>query len=189
MTHDIETVAAGKPHESAVEPVECATPGCGKSEHAKGLIAIGIFKLCKATFFFGLGLTALHLVHRNIGEIFLRISTQLHFNPAGEFVGKVEDAIDLISGHQLRQLSLATFGYAGISLTEGIGLMLEKTWAEYLTLTLTICALPWEVYEVARHPTMFRVGVLLTNLVVLAYLLWFLRRKKRRKAARLAAGC
>ena len=80
---------------------------------------------------------------------------------------------DLISGHQLRQVSLLTCGYALLSLVEGTGLVLEKTWAEYLTLTLTICFLPWEVFELIRDATPARWSVLITNMLVLAYLLWF----------------
>lgn len=151
--------------------------------HSRGLLAIGIFKLAKALFFFALGVGALHMVHRNIGDMLLKLATMLHFDPEGQFIGMLQDKADLISGHQLRQLSMATFGYSAISLTEGIGLMLEKTWAEYLTLTLTVCALPWELYELVRHATYMRLGLLLINLAVLAYLLWFLKRKRRQQEA------
>ena len=34
------------------------------------------------------------------------------------------------------------------------------------------------VYELTRHTTWFRAGLLLINLIVLAYLLWLLRRKR-----------
>ena len=58
------------------------------------------------------------------------------------------------------------------------GLLMEKEWAEYLTLGLTVAFLPWELYELARHPDWFRLGLLLINLAVLWYLVWLLRRKK-----------
>jgi len=38
--------------------------------------------------------------------------------------------------------------------------------------------LPWELYELARHPNWFRLSLLVINLVVLGYLVWLLRRKK-----------
>lgn len=56
--------------------------------------------------------------------------------------------------------------------------MMEKVWAEYLTLILTVSFLPWELYELTRHPNWFRLSLLLINLAVLWYLLWLLRRKK-----------
>ena len=57
--------------------------------------------------------------------------------------------------------------------------MLEKVWAEYLTTILTVMFLPWELFELARDPNLMRLALLVANLVVLAYLVWLLRRKKQ----------
>jgi uncharacterized membrane protein (DUF2068 family) len=172
-----------------VEPTAVAaddsSPVAGESEHrARGLLAIGVFKLSKALFFLSVGAGALHLVHKNLGDEFLRIATLLRLDPEGRVFGALQDRADLISGHQLRQISLATFGYAALSTVEGIGLMLEKTWAEYLTLTLTIGALPPDLYEVIRNPNSIRIGLLVINVAVLAYLLWFLRWHRAQKRER-----
>ena len=74
---------------------------------------------------------------------------------------------------------MATFAYSALALTEGVGLMREKVWAEYLTLSLTVMFLPWELFELARDPNWIRLALLLANLAVLAYLMWLLRRKKQ----------
>ena len=50
----------------------------------------------------------------------------------------------------LREIGVGVFAYSGLALIEGIGLMLEKVWAEYLTLSLTIAFLPWELWELAH---------------------------------------
>ncbi len=160
---------------------QMSEPAPAAQHRARGLLAIAIFKLAKAVFFLALGIGALHLVHKNIGDLLLQIATTLHFDPEGQFVGILQDRADLISGHQLRTVSELSILYAMVSLTEGIGLMLEKTWAEYLTLILTICALPWELYELIRRPNYMHAGLLVINLGVLAYLLWFLRWHRRRK--------
>jgi uncharacterized membrane protein (DUF2068 family) len=56
---------------------------------------------------------------------------------------------------------------------------MEKVWAEYLTLSLTVMFLPWEIFELVRDPNWIRLALLLANLAVLAYLMWLLRRKKQ----------
>jgi uncharacterized membrane protein (DUF2068 family) len=56
--------------------------------------------------------------------------------------------------------------------------VLEKAWAEYLTVGATVSFLPWEVYEIARRSDWVRVGLLVVNLVVLAYLVWWLKRNR-----------
>ncbi len=144
----------------------------------RGLWLIGLFKLSKSVFFFCLGMGALHFLHKDLGDEVVRLATALKFDPESRFVAVMLDKVDLIDAHRLRQISVATFAYSGLALTEGIGLMLAKVWAEYLTLILTISFLPWELYELVRQPNWFRLGLLLINLAVLAYILWLLQRKK-----------
>jgi len=86
--------------------------------------------------------------------------------------------VDRIDAHRLREIGFATFGYSALKMIEGIGLIMEKVWAEYLTTILTVMFLPWELYELFREPNLARLSLLLANLVVLAYLLWLLRRMK-----------
>jgi uncharacterized membrane protein (DUF2068 family) len=152
----------------------------GRPEHPRdrGLLLIGLFKLGKSILFLCLGFGAVHLLHKDIGDEVMRLATALKFDPESRFVALVLDKVDLIDAHRLRQISVATFGYSALALTEGVGLLLEKVWAEYLTLFLTISFLPWELYELARRPDWFRLSLLLINLAVLWYLLWLLRRKK-----------
>ena len=63
------------------------------------------------------------------------------------------------------------FSYAGVSMAEGIGLYLEKAWAEYLTLAITASFLPWEIFEVFHRVTWVRVALLVVNVVIFIYLL------------------
>ena len=149
-----------------------------KHPRDRGLMLIGLFKLGKSLLFFGIGVGAIHLLHKDLVDIVMRVAMALKFDPESRFVGMLLDKADLIDAHRLKQISAATFGYSALALTEGIGLLLEKVWAEYLTLILTISFLPWELYELARSPDRFRLGLLLINLAVLWYLVWLLRRKK-----------
>lgn len=153
----------------------------------RGLLMIGLFKLGKAIFFFALGLGAIHLLHKDLADEVLRLATALKFDPESKLVTLVMEKVDMIDAHRLLQISFATFAYSALALTEGIGLMMEKVWAEYLTLILTVSFLPWELYELARHPNWFRLSLLIINLVVLGYLIWLLRRKKIDAAARLSS--
>ncbi len=155
-------------------PVPHETAG----SYDRGLLMIGIFKLAKAVFFFCLGVGAIHLMGKDLNDEAVRLATALRFDPESRVVAMVLDKIDLIDARRLREIGIATFAYSGIALTEGTGLLLEKVWAEYLTLILTISFLPWELYELARRPSWMRLSLLLINLAVLWYLLWLLRRKR-----------
>jgi uncharacterized membrane protein (DUF2068 family) len=148
------------------------------SHHDPGLLMIGLFKLVEAAFFFLVGVGALHFIHRDLGDAALRLVVRLRMDPEGRVVGFLLDHMDAITAHRLREIGIATFFYAGLRVTEGLGLVLEKAWAEYLTIALTISFLPWEMYEIVRRPDWIRVGLFVVNLAVLAYLLWWLRRKR-----------
>lgn len=146
--------------------------------HDNGLLLIGIFKLIKAVFFFCIGIGAMHLLHKDLSDEVMRLATAMRFDPESRFVALLLDKVDLIDVARLREIGFATFAYSALALTEGIGLLLEKVWAEYLTLVLTISFLPWELYELARRPSWFRLALLGINLAVLWYLVWLLRRKR-----------
>src|SRR5882757_5456915 len=150
--------------------------------HDRGLLLLGVFKLAKAIFFFCVGVGAIHLLHKDLEDEVMRLALRFKFDPESRFVSLLLDKVDLIDAHRLRQISVATFGYSALALTEGVGLLLEKVWAEYLTLILTISFLPWELYELARKPDWFRLSLLLINLAVLWYLVWLLRRKNLLKS-------
>lgn len=158
--------------------VVAAKAQTSRRRHDRGLLLIGLFKLGKSLLFFAIGVGVVKLFHRDIGDVVMRVAMALKFDPESGLVAMVLNKADLIDMHKLKLISAAAFGYSTVALTEGIGLVLEKVWAEYLTLCLTIAFLPWELYEIALKPNWFRVGVFIINLAVLWYLVWLLRRKK-----------
>ena len=143
----------------------------------RGLFLVGIFKLSKAIFFSSIGAGALHLVHRNLGELVVRLIDSLPIDPEGRVVSMIMDKADLIDAHDLRRIGAGAFIYAVLCLVEGTGLLLRKTWAEYFTVILTAMGLPVETFEIVRRFTWFKVGALVINLVILLYLLWVLKKR------------
>jgi uncharacterized membrane protein (DUF2068 family) len=150
--------------------------------HDRWLVLIGGFKLVEAVFLLLIGVGAIHFLHRDLRDAVLQLATKLRRDPEGRLVGFVLDHIDSITARRLREIGVATFLYAGLRVAEGVGLVLEKVWAEYLTVGVTVSFLPWEMYEIVRRPDWFRVGIMVINLLVLAYLVWLLQRKKEKMA-------
>ncbi|HEV2618790.1 MAG TPA: DUF2127 domain-containing protein [Acidobacteriaceae bacterium] len=146
----------------------------------RGLLAIGIFKLVEAVFFFLVGIGVLHLIHRDLGDAALRLAERLRMHTDGRVMTWVLDHVDDVTARRLKQIGAATFLYGGLRVTEGVGLVLEKVWAEYLTIGVTVSFLPWEMYEIFRRPDMLRLCLLVTNFAVLIYLAWSLDRRNRR---------
>ena len=61
---------------------------------------------------------------------------------------------------------------------EGVGLWQRRRWAEYLTVVATSLLVPLEVYELVHHATLLKVGGLVVNLLIVAYLIHVLRRRE-----------
>lgn len=84
-----------------------------------------------------------------------------------------------VSPRRLEQVGAATFVYAGVFLTEGIGLLLGRRWAEWLTVLVTASFLPLELYELVERLRWSRVLLLAVNLAILLYLVARLRADRR----------
>ena len=81
--------------------------------------------------------------------------------------------------HRVQLLGISAFAYAALFVTEGIGLWLQRPWAEYLTIIAGSSLLPFEVYAAVHRTTLLRVAVLVTNIVIIVYLLWRVRTHPR----------
>jgi uncharacterized membrane protein (DUF2068 family) len=170
----------------AEEIIDSATrTSIRKHQHNRWLILIAGFKLAQALLFIAMGVGALRLMHKDIGDALLRLAHHLRFSPESRFVDFILDRASIVNDRMLRRFSVAVFSYAALGMTEGIGLYLEKAWAEYMTLGITASFLPWEIFEVIRKITPMRSGLLVVNILVFSYLLKVLidRGKRQRVKA------
>lgn len=139
--------------------------------HNKALVLIAVYKLLQALLFIAIGVGALRLLHKDIDDVLMRIAKDLRFNTESRFVDFILDRASLLNDPMLRRIGLAAFCYAAVGILEGIGLYLEKAWAEYLTLLITASFLPFEVHEILRRFTFARISLLVVNILVFLYLL------------------
>lgn len=71
---------------------------------------------------------------------------------------------------RLMALAGLAFLYATLRFVEAYGLWRMRTWAEWLAIVAGSIYLPVEVYEMSRRATWMRGCVLLTNLLIVVYL-------------------
>ena len=77
-----------------------------------------------------------------------------------------------LHGHTITVLAITASIYAVVEGVEAVGLWRERRWAEYLTVIATAGFLPFEVHELVRRVTVFRVGAFVVNLALVVFLLW-----------------
>jgi len=135
---------------------------------------IAAFKLGQALLFIAVGVGALKLVGKDLGDVLLRLAHHLRFGPESRIVDFVLDRASIVNDRLLRRIGVGLFA----------GLYLEKGWAEYFTLIITASFLPWEIFEIIRKVTPIRSALLVVNILVFFYLLKVVMERVRDKRAK-----
>ena len=129
-----------------------------------GLLAVAVF------------LFAAHEVR--VRDVFYRVVNAIqgttggptHATHAG-FLGSLEHVFTLKSS-TLYAVAAAAAAYAVLEGVEAVGLWYQRRWAEYLTFVATCAFLPYEVWELARTVSPFKVVAIVVNLAIAVYLLY-----------------
>jgi len=151
--------------------------------HARILRTIALFKLFKGFFLFAVGIGVLKMLHHDVAIEVRRWANVFRVDPGNRHLHHLLARISNVDEKRLRELSVGTFVYSGLLLTEGIGLWFQKTWAEYFTILMTSSFIPLEVYELIRRVSFPKISLLLINLAIVAYLAIELRREQKASSA------
>lgn len=137
---------------------------------------IAAFKLLKGVALLAVAFGALHLINKDLDVVMEHWVNFFRIDQNNHYIHGLLERFTNLDDRKLRQLSVGTFFYSAMLLTEGVGLALHQRWAEYFTIIATSSFIPLELYELVRHATLMKVALLLVNLAVVAYLSMELRR-------------
>ncbi|MGB7844367.1 MAG: DUF2127 domain-containing protein [Candidatus Acidiferrum sp.] len=148
-----------------------------KSTDTKLIRLIAVFKLMKAALLLAVAFGALQLLHADVASVVEHWVARLGLGPGNRDLGRALLKAADLTPNKIRDVVVGSFIYAGLFLTEGIGLWLLKRWAEWFTIILTSTLIPVEVYEIFRHVNALKVLVLIINLLLVGYLVHLVRNK------------
>jgi uncharacterized membrane protein (DUF2068 family) len=145
-------------------------------------IVLRVIAIDRAIHFFVLaGLSVavfLFAAHRvRVRDLFYRVvnavqgstSSPAHASGHG-FLHSIEHVFTLKSS-TLYAVAGAASAYAVLEGAEAVGLWYQRRWAEYLTFVATIAFIPYEIYELSRAVSPFKVAAFVVNIVIAVYLL------------------
>lgn len=162
-----------------------------RRHHDLGFLLIAVMKLIRGVLLVVVALWALASLHGYCppGEhnFVMRWGIN-HLRAVGDhrFIHEFLISRGVMTERNLELICLAASVYSVKLFIEGIGLWLEKPWAPYLTIVLTSAFIPLEIHELIHRATLPLVGVLVLNLLIVAYLFYRLRQMKASRAARAA---
>jgi len=90
--------------------------------------------------------------------------------------------LDSLGADRIHNIVLATSVYTAILLAEGTGLMLRKTWAEWLTVIASASLIPFELWRLlfgVHHNTWAVLAATVLNVVIVIYLVRVLMKARR----------
>jgi uncharacterized membrane protein (DUF2068 family) len=155
-----------------------ALPSSGHQHHA-ALATIAIYKFAKAALSLLSAVVAWRLTNPHVEAAMHAWAETL---PIGFSEHLVREALAQVSGipaFRWRQLGIVSLIYASVFTVEGVGLWLERQWAEYLTIVTSSLLLPFEFIAVLHRATLLRSVVLIANAAIVAYLIVWTRRRRK----------
>jgi uncharacterized membrane protein (DUF2068 family) len=146
-----------------------------KSSDDRLLRLIAVFKFLKAGLLIALSVGAFKLLHKDIAGVVEHWIEALRLDPGNHFLDAALEKVSNLSPEQIKKIGLGSFLYAGLFFAEGVGLWLRKRWGEWLTVIITSSLVPVEIYEIHRHLSLVKLGVLALNLAIVVYLIFHMR--------------
>jgi uncharacterized membrane protein (DUF2068 family) len=84
-----------------------------------------------------------------------------------------------LSESRVHALRLITLTYAAVFALEGIGLWMQRRWAEWLTVIITASLIPLELWELIHTPSLGACLVIIANMLIVGYLYWHVSTRQR----------
>ncbi len=152
---------------------------------------IAVFKILQGMILLALGISLLFLHSRTgwldaisdwvDGELMVAHSRTMLF-----FLSRLQA---VVTGGLLQLTGIVALFTAVVLCTVGVGVYLQKLWAEFLLIVATAALIPFEIRHAIFHPGAVVFLILAVNCCIVWYLYRVLRRERREaeNAARLAA--
>jgi uncharacterized membrane protein (DUF2068 family) len=140
-----------------------------------GLRTVALFEALKGVVALLGAFVFIRMIRHDVdfGEAAEHILFRFHINPSHHrWSQQVLHAADKISEANIAMILGLAIGYATLRAVEGYGLWKARAWAEWLAIISGCLYLPFEVYEVIRHPNELHWIVLGINIVVVLYIGW-----------------
>lgn len=147
--------------------------------HTKGLRAVALLEAFKGAIVLIAGFGLLAFLGGNAQHLAAQLVHRTHLNPAHHYPEIFLRLMGQVTDTRLWLLAGFAAVYAVIRLVEAYGLWHERPWAEWLAALSGAVYVPAEIYEIAKRVTWVRVGALVANLAILAYMIWLITESRR----------
>ena len=136
----------------------------------RGVRLIAFFRLFKGVLLLGSAIGLLKLLDKDVADLLMKWINVFHIDPDNRYIQQLLVKASILNEQQLKELSMGSFLYAGLFLTEGSALLLRKRWAKYFAVIVTSSFVPLEVWELVRQFSLTKIVVMAVNVAIVWYL-------------------
>jgi uncharacterized membrane protein (DUF2068 family) len=163
-------------HAPHVKNIHIKKGGAISKSHSRWpLILIGVSKLVKAAALVFVFHVAKLLLDPKQHAALAATLDAWRLDPGNHHLHWLLEKVLAIDPQHLRLLRVGTIIYAVLFVIEGVGLLLDFAWAEWLLVVTTGLLVPVEIWEVAHQPSAGRVVVFVLNVAILVYVCYRLK--------------
>ena len=154
------------------EPASAQVPTAGRD---RLLPWIAAERALRAVLLVAVGIVLLTHLHENWARDVTDVTRSAGLNPKSNWIQRIlHDAAKLSAGRTL-VFGIIALAYAALEGTEAYGLWKGRRWAEWLTVLATSLLLIPEIWALTKGASVLKVGGLIVNIAIVAYLLVRLR--------------
>jgi len=140
---------------------------------------VAVFEAVKGILVLLVGFRLLGAVHDDLQTVAEQMVRTLHLNAANRYPRVFLEAAERYSDVRLWMLAVLALAYATVRLAEAYGLWFGRGWAEWFAVGSGGIYIPAEIYSMSHHVTWIKVGALVLNVAVVAYIGGALWRRRR----------
>ncbi len=152
------------------------------ARHDRLLPWIAAERAFRALVLLSVGIVLVSHPHTNWAAEVSRLASSLGLNPSSDWFQRIVEDIRRVGSASVL-FGAAAIAYGALEATEAYGLWRRRRWGEWLTVVATSLFLIPELWALSKSVSVLKVGGLLVNLLVVAYLLWRLRRSRDEHAS------
>ena len=148
-----------------------------RNESHRSVQVIGVLKLAKGLLMLGLATGGVALLGTDTTDRLKSLMRHFHADPDNRYFQLFLTKVVGLSPC-LPLILIGSFAYGTLFVIEGVGLLKQKRWAEYLTVIVTGSFLPLEGFELLKSGSVLKGFVIALNVAIVAYLIVRLSRDR-----------
>ncbi|HYB23491.1 MAG TPA: DUF2127 domain-containing protein, partial [Solirubrobacteraceae bacterium] len=131
----------------------------------------------RAVVLLAVGIVLVTHPHADWAHEIARLAQRLGLDPKDNWIQRLIHKLRKIHAHEDVVFGVAALAYGALEGAEAYGLFRRRVWGEWLTVLATSVLFIPEVWELTKSLSLLKFGALAVNALVVAYLVWRLRRR------------